>query len=749
MASQVFTQPDEIDPAGLDVFEEADDPELFDDFNPDHYANLAGDIDESTLNRMAVDIIEWVESDKLSRRDWEEREAKGIRMLGVSNKTDGGASFKGASRVVHPLLAEACVQFNARAMGELWPPEGPVKTQVLGEQTRERSMQAERVKNFCNYQYSTLMPDAYDDHDKMLFRLPLSGSCFKQIEFDHLEQMPISRFIEPSRMHVPYTASSLRTAHRYTYEFYESENNTRIKVRDGVYVDAGLSEPLGRDVTQSDTEEEIDSSEGRTSNDREGDEDYTRYECHCLLDLKGFEDPDGIELPYVVVVDEDNQKVLSIKRNWRESDPLKKKVVRFAHYKFLQGLGFYGFGFIHAIGGLASAATGALRSFMDSAMLANMGGGFRSRQTRLTGGDKEVKLGVWNEVNASPDELSKAFVPFPNKGTEKTLIELLGYVTEIGQRFASTTDNVVGDANNNAPVGTTLALIEQGLKVFSGIHLRIHTAQAEEFSILVQVNADTLPQAYPYDVPNESRGVFRADFDDRVDVIPVSDPNIVSSTQRIALGQSVLQLVDSAPDVYGEEGRRKAHRQMLIALRAPNVDELVPEEKEAVPKMDPVNENVSIMEGKPVMVYPDQHHQAHYAVHMAVREFLPTEEAKGALDAHNASHMGHLYRIQIEQQLGQQLPAQEYPPEIEAQIAEAVAMRTNVQLPTAAPEQQGPDPKDLEAAAGINRKDLEAAAGIERKDREVAAKIDRELAGDMAEAGRQAAAAMQGLDVIQ
>ncbi len=490
-------------------------------------------------------------------------------------------------------------------------------------------------------------------------------------------------------------------------------------------------------------EDEIDRSEGREPNDFDNDQQFIRYECHCHLDLPGFEDPDGIGLPYIVTVDKENSKTLAIYRNWKEDDERKQKIVRFVHYKFLPGLGFYGFGFIHIIGGLAGAATGTLRAFLDAAMLANMGGGYRSRDARLTGGGKEVKIGEWNEVSASAAELKNAFFPFPNKPPDKTLFEILGYLTELGQRVASTTETVVGDANNNAPVGTTLALIEQGLKIFSGIHARVHAAQGEEFKILAQLDAEYLPPMYPYEVPDAERGVMRADFDERVDVLPVSDPNIISSTQRIALGQSVLQLVSSAPQVYGKEGMRRAHRQMLQALRAPGIDELLPEEEAPPPRMDPVNENMAMMTGKPVQSYVEQAHEAHMAVHGAVLEQVSganKKDVQAAITAHNAEHMAHIYRIQVEQQLGYQVPLQEYPPEIEARIAEAVAMQTQVALPSTEPQQE-PSPeamKGAESIAKIERDDLEAAAGIERDDMKTLAEIERAAAKEMAAAGREA-----------
>ena len=717
------------------------------DLDPDdHYVNLANFLKESELQRIAQDVIEWVDADEESRDDWQDREVSGIRALGVSEETEGGADFEGASHVVHPLLAEACVQFQARAMSELWPPEGPVKTQVLGEQTVERGQQAERVKGFMNYQYTKLIPGAYDDHDMMMFRLPLSGSCFKKVYFCSLEGMPMPRYVEPSRFHVPYSASDLRTAERYTHEYYESWHYTKIKQRSGYYLDIDLVDPFHRGADLNEAEEEIDRTEGREPTDFDEDQTFTRYECHCYLNLPGFESEDGIGLPYVVTVDKDNSRTLAIYRNWKPTDPAQKKRVHFVHYKFLPGLGFYGYGFFHVIGGLARSATGALRAFLDASLLANMGGGFRSRDARTTGGTQEVKIGQWNEVEASAEELKNAFFPFPFKPPDDSLFKILGYLSDLGQRFASTTENMVSDANNNAPVGTTLALIEQGLKVFTGIHTRIHNAQAEEFQLMAELNAEYLPPMYPYDVAGEARGVFRADFDDRVDVIPVSDPNIISVTQRIALAQSILQLISSAPDLYGPAGMRVAHRNMLEALRAPNIDELLPEEEARPPRMDPVNENANILTGRPVVAYPEQDHISHNIVHNALLDQITDETGKAAMQAHMAEHTAHIYRLQIEQQIGVPIPPEEYPPEIEARIAQLVASQTIPSLPQAAPQQAEGDNKMAETVAKIQRDDLESAAGIRRDNVKALADIEREAARDMVQAGQEVAEAEEAIE---
>ena len=722
-----------------------------------HGDNLAEYLEAQDLARLAQDVIGWVDDDVASRKDWEEREARGIRALGVTTQTDGGAAFPGASRVVHPLLAESVVDVHARLMAELWPNEGPVKAQVLGDATPELQAQAMRVQGFMNYQYAELMPGGFEEHDQLLFRLPVSGSCFKKTYYCPLEQTNVSVFIEPTRVHVPYSATSLKKAARITHEFVETRDDTLKKMAAGFYRRVELGDPVA-DEDEGSVDSAIDSAQGTSRVDYEDDVHYTRYEMHVSLDLPGFEDPDGIGVPYVVTVDKDSQQVLAVYRNWAEGDERRRRLEYFTHYQFLRGLGFYGFGFYHIVGGLATAATGALRAFLDAALLANMQGGFKSRYARLTGGKKQIEMGAWNEVDASPEELAKAFMPFPNKAPSEALFKILGYLTDIGAKFANRTSQLVAEGNSNAPVGTTLALIEQGLKIFTGVTLRIHRAQHNEFRILARLNKENLPPQYPYRVAGADQTVFAADFDDRVDVVPVSDPNVVSSTQRIAMAQSVLQLVNGDPELYGQAGRRTAHRNMLIAMRVPNLDAILPPEpapEPPPPRMDPVNENMKLMGAKPVLAYVDQHHEAHIMAHQSFVQALPEGLPKGqktaieaACWAHIAEHLGFLYRAQVEAQLGSQIPEQEYPPEIEAQISEAVAMRTQVMLPRL----EKPTPQDEikqataeETRARIERADLEAAAGIERDNAKATADLQRQAVMAAAAAQQKAEEQVSGL----
>jgi hypothetical protein len=549
--------------------------------NPEHYENLAPYIDDTLLNKLASDIINWVEWDEQSRHDWYEREARGIKLLGVSNKSEGGATFEGASKVVHPLLAEAATQFHSRAIAEMWPPEGPVKAEVLGEADPEKTAQGERVKDYMNYLYTKQMPGGFEEVDKMLFRLPLSGSCFKKIYYDQFERSICSRLVEPADFIAPYNATDLISAPRYTHRIKKMRNYIIKAQRAGYFSDIPLTTPVNSAIDRTVVHDGIDAAEGRSDLQIDDDQPHTLLEMCLYLDLKGFEDIDpetgeltGIALPYVVTVDKDNQRVLRIQRNWKPDNAYKNKRVFYVHYQFSPGLGFYGYGLLHLIGGLSSSATGALRALMDSAQFANMQGGYRSRDSKVKGGDnKPLSPGEWREIDCSAEDLSKAFFKIPYEEPSETLFKLLGYLDERGQRFAGTTENMVGEANNSAPVGTTLALIEQGSKTFTAIHKRLHEAQGREFRIVAELCYENLPHdGYPYSVPGSDKFVMASDFDGRIDVIPVSDPNIISSTQRIAQAQAILDMADKYPQVIN---LKKAVENMMQALRVPNFKEFI------------------------------------------------------------------------------------------------------------------------------------------------------------------------------
>ena len=547
--------------------------------NSDHYANLVDQIDSTVAKRLASDIIQWVETDITSRTDWERREARGIKLLGVSEKTEGGATFEGSSKVVHPLLCEAVNQFHSRALVEMWPPEGPVKTRVLGEQTPERSAQAERVMDYMNYLYTVQMPGAFEEEDKLLFRLPISGSVFKKSYYCPLEETIMSVMVEPSDFIVPYQATNLRTAPRFTHRVEMSHNDVLRHIKQGYYADVSLTESYSEISDDNEVRQGIDAVEGRANTLNEYGASRVLYEMYLDYDLPGFEDvgddgePTGIGLPYIVTVDKDQQTILRIQRNWKPDDPKCKKRIYFTHYRFSPGLGFYGYGLLHLIGGLSESATGTLRALMDAAAFANLQGGFKTRDAKIKGGDTPIAPGEWRETDSSFEELSKGFFRIPYVEPSDTMFKLLGYLDERGQRFASTTENMVGEANNSAPVGTTLALIEQGSKAFTAIHKRLHQAHDQEFKLVGELCAEYMPDGgYPYFSAKSDALIMAQDFDARIDIIPVSDPAIISSTQRIAQAQSILDLAEKFPDRINVE---KAIERMLIAMRIPDYEELI------------------------------------------------------------------------------------------------------------------------------------------------------------------------------
>ena len=734
----------------------------------EHYANLAEDLDESDLNRIAMDVVEWADRDEDARKQWYERERRGMILLGLLEDATTVAPFKGATTATHPLLAEACTNFQARAIAELWPAGGPVKTLVLGIKTAQLEAQADRVKGFMNYQY-TQVNGGFDEEDRMLMRLPMSGSCFKKHYFDPHTGIVRSDYVEAADFLVPYQATALQTAVRYTHRMPNIPGNDIKKLMHRGYYRRyeHYLQPPGEGTDNTRVHEAIDRIEGREPVDYDENAGYTLLECACFLDLPGYEDtdangqPTGIALPYVVTVDKENQVVLAIRRGWKEGDLERQRRVQVTHYKFLPGFGFYGFGFVHVIGGLSQAATGALRAYLDAAGLANMKGGFRSRDAKLAT-DVPLGMGEWRETDMTAEDLAKCFFPMEYREPSKGLFEMLGYLDEVGRRYTSTTENLVGDANNNGPVGTTLALIEQGLKVFSAIHKRQHEAHAHEFRIMADLYSEYLPQEYPYLIEGEEQSVFRADFDSRIDVVPVSDPNTVTNTQRIAQAQGVVELSAQAPDIYDI---REVHRRMLLAMQVPKVDELIPPPEELEP-MDPVTEGARLLTGQAVRAFPEQDHFAHMAVHQIWWERMVPEDIKADLEAvyvaHQAEHLAEAYKIQVMQQLGID-PAAPDDPAVQDMLAQQAAMVTQLMAPPtiglqeATPTDAGDgvaevaevERKDQAAQADIDRKDALALAQIDRDDAKAQAEIERAAERDFLDAAREAARTEAELDAIE
>ena len=608
--------------------------------------NLAEQIDEKELNRKASELIKAYETDREARSEWEEKYKKGLETLDADGGLDEGEderATRGLSVVVHPLIAEAATQFNARAIAELYPSGGPVKTVIVGEPTEESEDQARRVKDFMNYQITQEMPEYFPELDQMLFHLPLVGHTFKKIWWDVNLDRQCSQFVKAEDFVVSPESKDLHTSIRYTHVIRMPKNDYERYVESGYY------------LPTSDQGSDIDPS-GNTVGQIEGvDQDLDESEDHIitLLEMHVYdyfdEEESEVGLPYVITIDYDNDTIVSIRRNWNEEDEKKLKREWFVSYKFLPGLGFYGFGLYHVIGGLGKAATGSLRALLDSAAFSNMQGGFKLRG-RVSGGEMQVNPGEFVDLDATVDDVNKAIMPLPFKEPSGSLFNLLGFIVDAGKRFANTADLNVGDVNPNAPVGSTVALIEQGSKAFSAIHKRLHYSQGQEFKLLAKLYAENLTESFQFALAGASSEIFAADFDGRVDIIPVSDPNIFSSTQRIAQAQAILQMAQSAPQLHDLHA---AYKRMYEAIRIPNIEEILKEPQEAK-RMDPIDENMSVLYGKPIKAFVEQDHESHIAVHM---QFLqdPSLAANPALKrsqplivAHIAEHIALLYRNRME-----------------------------------------------------------------------------------------------------
>ena len=637
----------------VDISENDDEEEEEEFVNPyktDHYANLAEDLDRDRLAEISSDLLNKFENDKSSRKDWEDQYSKGLKMLGVISE-ERDDPFPGASGVHNPLMAEAATQFQARAISEMFPPGGPVKTQIIGKITEERERQAQRVQEFMNYQITQLMPDYFSELDQMLFNLSLAGSAFKKVYYDTALDQVCTKFIPAEDLVVSYSTTELDTSPRYTQIMKLTTNDVKKYMKSGFYRDLKLSQAAddGEDTQIQQTLDEIDGISP-------GNNDQTRQVLEFHVDYNIGSDEDDLELPYIITIDRSSQQVLAIRRNWKEDDKLQNKRVYFIHYKYLPGLGFYGFGLIHMIGGLQHASTGALRALLDSAAFANLNGGFKAKGARIEGGDITVSPGEWVEVEAYGDDLRKSFIPLPFKEPSPTLMQLLGILTEAGRRFSSIADAMVGDAATSAPVGSIVAQIEQGSKVFSAIHKRLHMAQGKELKLIGELNGEFLDNEYPYEIIGDEKMVRRKDFDGRVDIIPVSDPNIFSAAQRIAMAQTELQLAQSAPNIIDV---KKAYERLVRALNIPEPDELLIADMEPK-RMDPVSENMAVLNGKPIEAFADQNHTAHIAVHqqfLADPRFGGNKQAQqailGPMLAHLGEHLAFQYR-QTMQSIGQQ-----------------------------------------------------------------------------------------------
>ena len=623
-------------------------------------ANLAEFMDEADLGRISSELVGEIQEDINSRKEWEDQYKSGLELLGM-NYEDRAEPFEGASGIVHPLLAESVTQFQAQAYRELLPAGGPVKTAIIGQETPEIVAQAERVKNYMNYQITYEMEEYDPELDQMLFYLPIVGSSFKKVYFDPSMQRAVSKFVHAEDLIVPYNATDLKTSTRICHVIRMDSNEIRKLQLTGFYKDIDLPTSDSDGTHYDEVKETIKDIEGIHS-ESSYNEELTLYEIHTDLDLPGFEDQNqmgentGLKMPYIVTIVEKSGEVLSIKRNFNEGDPLRSKIPYFVHYKFLPGLGFYGFGLTHMIGGLSRASTSILRQLIDAGTLSNLPAGFKARGARIRDDETPLNPGEFRDVDMVGMDLRQAIMPLPFKEPSQTLYSLLGTLIDSGRRFASMADMKVGEMQGNAPVGTTMAIMERGTKVMSAIHKRLHYSQKVEFKILSRIFAMGTPM-YPYQVPGAPPEIKQSDFDQRIDVLPVSDPNIFSMSQRIALAQTQLQLAQSNPDIHGPNGMYQAYRKMYEALGVTNIDAILQPPPQPTP-MNPAKENQEALRGARLQAFPDQNHQAHISAHLAMIA-TPIAQSNAAivmtLQGHISEHIAMMSEIQAQQEIMSQM----------------------------------------------------------------------------------------------
>jgi len=621
-------------------------------------SNIAESLDDDTLNGIATELTSGIEKDKSSREDWEKTYTDGLKYLGMKFDQERSEPFAGASGVIHPLLGEAVTNFQAQAYKELLPSNGPVKTQVIGKYDSIVEEQAQRVKDFMNYQITHVMEEFDEELDQMLFYLPLAGSAFKKIYYDESLGRAVSKFIAPEDLIVPYFSTDLESCPRITNVVKMPENEVKKLQAIGFYRKV---EVQGVDSDQaSQIQEEIDELSGMEPGYDTGEVSLL-YEVHCNLEIDGFEDMDemgeitGVKLPYIVTIDSNSNNILSIYRNYEENDPLRKKIEYFVHFKFLPGLGFYGFGLTHMIGGLSKASTSILRQLIDAGTLANLPAGFKTRGIRIRDEDTPIQPGEFRDVDAPGGSLRESIQPLPFKEPSGTLLNLLGILVNAGQRFASIAEINVGQGNPNAPVGTTLALLERSTKVLSAIHKRLHNSQKKEFRILSKVFKEYLPEEYPYNVANANNTIKLTDFDDRVDVFPVSNPDIFSQSQRIAMAQEMMQLVQSNPEVHGPSGVYESYKRMYSAIGVDNVDQILAPPPQTEPKpIEAGFENTQLLLGNPAKAFPEQNHDAHIATHMSLLNTPPVQmnaQVQALIHSHIMEHLQMKADILAQQQM--------------------------------------------------------------------------------------------------
>ena len=683
----------------------------------DFYSNLAEFISEDELKRISNKLLGDFEDDKASRKEWEEGYAKGLDLLGFKYD-ERSQPFQGASGVTHPLLAESVTQFQAHAYREMLPAKGPVDVSIVGEASPDKEQQAERVKDFMNYQITNVMQEYDPEMDQLLFHLPLAGSAFKKVYYDASLNRAVSKFIPSDLLVVPYNATDLQSAERIAHVLKMSENDLRKKQVSGFYRDIELKPGISE---ESPVQEKMNNLEGvENSYD---DYEFNLIEFHAECDIEGFEDVDqtgnqtGIKLPYIITIDENSGEVLSVYRNYKPTDPSKQKISYFVHFKFLPGLGFYGFGLIHMLGGLSRTATAALRQLIDAGTLSNLPAGFKARGLRIRDDDQPLQPGEFRDVDAPGGAIREGLMPLPYKGPDATLFQLLGFVVQSGREFASIADQKIGEGSQANPVGTTMALLERGSRVMSSIHKRLYYAQHIEFKILARVFSEYLPPSYPYSVRGGNRQIKVLDFDERVDVIPVSDPNIFSMTQRISLAQTQLQLAQSNPEIHNIY---EAYRRMYMALGVDGIDTILPAPQEPRPT-DPGQENSLSLRGQTLRVFPGQDHTAHINAHRAfMSSFLVKNNPQVLiiLQSHVSEHISQAAREEIEmknapiiqeqaEKFGGQIPpelAQQFQIQNEKEIAALIAQKTEEMV---AEEQEYLESNQTDPLLDLKKRDLD------------------------------------------
>tara|TARA_R110000772_G_scaffold57612_2_gene130263 strand:- start:1483 stop:3960 length:2478 start_codon:yes stop_codon:yes gene_type:complete len=691
--------------------------------------NLAESMGFDDLNRISNELIDGIEKDKSSREDWESTYTDGLKYLGMKFDDERSEPFAGASGVIHPLLGEAVTTFQAQAYKELLPSGGPVKTQVMGAYDSGVEEQAQRVKDFMNYQITHVMEEFDEELDQMLFYLPLAGSAFKKVYYDETLGRAVSKFVAPEDLIVPYYTTDLESCPRITNVVKMPENEVRKLQAIGFYRKVDID--YGDDANNaSNVKEEIDKLSGMEPSYDDGEVSVI-YEVHCNLEIDGFEDmdesgePTGVKLPYIVTIDANSTEILSIRRNFNEGDPLKNKIQYFVHFKFLPGLGFYGFGLTHMIGGLSKASTSILRQLIDAGTLANLPAGFKTRGIRIRDEDTPIQPGEFRDVDAPGGSLRESIQPLPFKEPSATLLNLLGILVDGGKKFASIAEINTGKGNPNAPVGTTLALLERSTKVLSAIHKRLHNSQKKEFKLLAQVFKEYLPPEYPYAIAGGNAQIKLQDFDDRIDIFPISNPDIFSQSQRIAMAQEMMALVQSNPEVHGPNGTYEAYKRMYAAIGVDNIEKILTPPPPTNPSpLEAGFENNKLLLGQQAQAFGQQNHDAHIATHMAILQTPPVQmnaQVQALIHSHVMQHLQMKADSLAEQQMPpeaiqqfqqlQQQAQQANPAEGQQMVQQAADILAQFSAPIMAEliteySQKVADPSDEDPLVAIRKQEL-------------------------------------------